>query len=73
MDAKTAELVAKWQATLTPKEKQLHEMAAVMLKKTVKCSDMPPDQDKDNGSYYADKCHAFQAWKKEMVSKGGNP
>lgn len=69
MDPNTQKLVTQWQSTLTPKERELHELAAVMLKKVVKCSDMPGNQDKDNGSYYADKCHAFQAWKKSQGIK----
>jgi hypothetical protein len=59
--------VDKWKTSLTDKERRLHELAAVMLKKTIKPKDMP--EDKDNGSYYADKCHAFKRWQKENAAK----
>ena len=59
MDSKTQELVSQWKATLSQKEKELHEMAAVMLKKTINV-----DTEKDNGSYYEEKCHAFVKWRK---------
>jgi hypothetical protein len=52
-------LVAEWRATLTEKERKLHDLAAIKLKKEL----IIPD-DGDNGSYYADKCHAFLKWKK---------
>ncbi len=58
MDAK----ITAWKATLTEKERRLHELAAVKLKKTLVPKDMFVD--KDNGSYYVEKCHAFQAWLK---------
>ena len=64
MDQKTQALVAEWRASLTPRERELHDLAAVKLKKVVKPSDMPGEKDVDNGSYYADKCHAFKAWVK---------
>ena len=60
MESKTRVLVEAWKATLTEKERQLHELAAVKLKKTLVSKDMPDD--KDNGSYYVDKCHAFKKW-----------
>lgn len=59
MDAKTQKLVETWQASLTPKERELHELAAKMLKKTIQV-----DLEKDNGSYYVEKCHGFRAWLK---------
>ena len=59
MDSKTAQLVAEWRASWTPKERELHDLATVMLKKNIKV-----DLEKDNGSYYAEKCHAFRAWRK---------
>jgi hypothetical protein len=65
MDSKTQSLVKEWQASLTPQERELHALAAVKLKKTLKPQDMPPESDVDNGSYYADKCHAFRAWLKK--------
>lgn len=60
MDPQTAALVKEWYATLTPKEKQLHELAAVKLKKVIVPSDIP--NDKDNGSYYPEKSRAFVKW-----------
>jgi len=58
----------EWKATLSEKERKLHELAAVMLKKTL----IPTDSkvDKDNGSYFPDKCHAFRAWLKGNKTKG---
>ena len=67
MDAQTAKLVEEWKKTLTPQERELHELAAVMLKKTLVPKDMP--EDKDNGSYYVEKCHAFTAWLKSKTPK----
>ena len=61
MDAKTQKLVEEWKATLTPKERTLHEMAEVMLKKSIQV-----DMEKDNGSYYMEKCHAFRSWLKQQ-------
>ncbi len=62
MDAKTAKLVEEWKETLSPQERELHALASVMLKKTIVPKDMVEDLDKDNGSYYVEKCHAFKAW-----------
>jgi len=53
-------LVQQWLATLTEKEASLHKLAAVKLKK-----ELNPPNDNDNGSYFADKCHAFVKWKKK--------
>ncbi len=64
MDAKTAKLVEEWKQTLSPQERELHELASVMLKKTIVPKDMV-HLDKDNGSYYVEKCHAFKAWVKQ--------
>jgi hypothetical protein len=67
MDPQTATLVALWKDTLTDKERQLHELAASMLKKSLVPQDPALSKDHlDNGSYYADKCHAFRAWKKQQ-------
>jgi hypothetical protein len=52
--------VEQWRQTLTPKERQLHDLAAVMLKKTLATS----EADNDNGSYFPDRCHAFKQWLK---------
>ena len=65
MDAKTAKLVEEWKETLSPQERELHDLAAVMLKKTLIPKDISEDEDKDNGSYYVEKCHAFKAWVKQ--------
>lgn len=59
--------LAAWKTTLSEKEKRLHELAAVKLKKTLVPKDMVKTGDKDNGSYYAEKCHAFQAWLKTQT------
>jgi len=57
MDSKTQALVAKWQASLTQKERDLHALAAVKLKKAL---DFPGDG--DSGSYYPEKSRAFLKW-----------
>ncbi len=66
MDSKTLALVEEWKATLSEQEKQLHELAAVMLKKSLVPlgADGKATEDIDNGSYYADKCHSFRAFAK---------
>ena len=66
MDAKTTALVNEWKASLTDKEKQLHELAEKMLKKNLKPRDETEIKldEYDNGSYYADKCHSFRAFMK---------
>ena len=74
MDSKTAAsrsevetLVALWKDTLSDKERQLHDLAASMLKKSLIVADpVKEKQSLDNGSYYADKCHAFRTWKKQQ-------
>ena len=60
--------ITAWKATLSEKEKRLHELAAVKLKKTLVPKDLKTE-DKDNGSYYVEKCHAFQAWLKSQTAK----
>lgn len=60
MDSKTQELVTKWRLTLTEKERQLHDLAAVKLKKELHAN----TDDGDNGSYFPEKCHAFRKWLK---------
>lgn len=52
-----------WRASLTAKESALHKLAAIKLKKEL----IVPD-DKDNGSYYPDTCHAFVKWKREQAA-----
>lgn len=59
MDVKT------WQSSLTPKERALHELAAVMLKKTLQTTEVV----NDSGSYYADRCHAFKKWQQKQQPK----
>jgi len=51
-----------WRSTLSAKEIALHKLAAIKLKKEL----IVPD-DKDNGSYYPDTCHAFVKWKREQA------
>jgi hypothetical protein len=60
MDPITKSLLAQWQATLTEKEKKLYELAKVKLKKTLHA-----DDETDNGSFFPEYCHGFQAWKKK--------
>jgi hypothetical protein len=55
-------LVQQWLATLTEKEASLHKLAEVKLKKEL---NLPNDN--DNGSYFADRCHAFVKWKKKKT------
>jgi len=50
--------VAEWRATLTDKERKLHDLAAVALKKSLATA----AEDNDNGSYFPDRCHAFRKW-----------
>ncbi len=58
------ELLEAWKQQMSENEKRLHEMAAVMLKKSLKA-----DLEKDNGSYYPEKSHAFKAWLKTRNNK----
>lgn len=67
MDPKTQIQLAAWRASLTPKERQLHELAAVMLKKTFVLPNAP-QQAADNGSYFPEKSHAFRAWLKKSAT-----
>ncbi len=57
--------VQDWRKTLTEKECELHDLAAVMLKKTL----VTPEARNDNGSYYPDRCHAFKKWQKKQLEK----
>jgi hypothetical protein len=59
MDSKTLDLLTQWRASLTDKERQLHELAAVKLKK-----ELSAPNDNDSGSYFAERCHAFLKWRK---------
>lgn len=60
MDAQTAPLLIEWRASLTEKERALHDLAAVKLKKNLNCG----DADGDSGSYFPERCHAFRTWLK---------
>lgn len=66
MDTKTKALVEKWRATLTPRERALHDLATVELKKKLVPTDVK--EDNDNGSYYPEKCHAFKKWLKTQTT-----
>jgi hypothetical protein len=55
------EQLKAWQATLSEKERRLYELAKVKLKKSL----VVPN-DKDNGSFFPEYCHGFQAWKKSQ-------
>jgi hypothetical protein len=61
MNSDTLKSLEVWRSQMTDKEKQLHTLAAVMLKKSLKA-----DLEKDNGSYYPEKSHAFKAWLKKQ-------
>lgn len=62
MDPKTKKLVQEWRATLTPQERELHDLAAVELKKKFVAADVSTPTDHDSGSYFPDRCHAFKRW-----------
>ena len=48
----------EWQATLSPREKELHAFAAIKLK-------AEKNEPGDSGSYYPEKCRAFLTWLKK--------
>lgn len=55
-----------WRASLTEKEKALHELAAVKLK-------AENAKEGDSGSYFPEKCRAFVSWlKKHEAEKAAN-
>jgi len=60
--------LAAWKATLTDKERKLHELAAIKLKKELNI-----EGDNDNGSYFANKCHAFLKWSKMQAQIQSEP
>ena len=62
MDSKTFELLRQWRDTLSEKEKQLHELAALKLKKVLVPKNI--EKDTDSGSYFPERCHAFLKWRK---------
>ena len=68
MDPKTKKLVDEWRATLTDRERALHDMAAVKLKKTLNAD----KKDGDHGSYFVEKCHAFRTWLKTSATTNVN-
>lgn len=53
-------LVDQWRSTLSDRERALHDMAAVKLKKVINSS----ANDHDQGSYFPERSKAFQAWLK---------
>ena len=53
-------LVKEWRTTLTEKERALHDLAAVKLKKTLNAT----AEDGDQGSYFPEYSHAFRQWLK---------
>jgi len=75
--------IDEWRKSLTEKQRELHDLAAIMLKKELKPNQLPnqppnqppnqssnqPSQDNDNGSYFPDKCHAFRSWLKAKDTK----
>jgi hypothetical protein len=63
--------VDEWRKSLTEKQRELHDLAAIMLKKELKPKQASshPNQDNDNGSYFPDKCHAFRSWLKAKDTK----
>jgi len=63
-NANIKKLLEEWRATLTDRERALHDLAAVKLKKNLNAG----IQDGDNGSYFAEKCHAFRAWLKTAAT-----
>jgi hypothetical protein len=60
-------LLAEWRSTLSEKEKRLHKLAEVELKKVLKCPN-----DNDQGSYFPEFCRAFQEFKKTKGAKKTN-
>jgi hypothetical protein len=66
MDSKTSTLLAQWQASLTPQERELHDLAKRLLKKSFQSNDPT-----DNGSYFPEKSHAFVAWLKAQKDVPG--
>jgi len=63
MDPTIQQALQAWRASLTDKERRLHKLAAVELKKKIAVDD------DDNGSYYPEFCHAFKAWQKAQASQ----
>jgi hypothetical protein len=59
MDSATMKLLEEWRATLTEREKRLHALAEIELKKVLNVGD-----DGDQGSYFPEYCRAFQEFKK---------
>ena len=53
-------LLKEWRSTLTERERTLHDLAAVKLKKTLNAT----AEDGDQGSYFPEYSHAFRAWLK---------
>ena len=70
MDTNTKKLLEQWRATLTDRERALHDLAAVKLKKNLNAAKC--EKDGDHGSYFAEKCHAFRAWLKTAATANVN-
>lgn len=62
MDTNTQHLLTQWQASLSDKERRLYELARVKLKKVLHAD----KDDGDQGSFFPEYCHGFQAWKKSQ-------
>ena len=60
-------LVKEWRKTLTERERALHHLAAIKLKKNLNAT----AEDGDQGSYFPEYSHAFRKWlkTKETVAK----
>ena len=58
MDPQTKKLVSEWRASLNDKERRLHDLAAVKLKKVLNAD----VEDGDLGSYFPEYCHAYKRW-----------
>ena len=53
-------LIKEWRESLTDRERALHDLAAVKLKKTLNAN----VKDSDQGSYFPEYSHAFRKWLK---------
>jgi len=61
----TEQLLQEWRSSLTDKQKRLHDLAAVKLKKVIHAG----PADTDQGSYFPEETHAFKKWLKSRVNK----
>ncbi len=53
--------IQAWRSQLSEKEKALHDLAAIKLKKEMIIKD-----DRDSGSYFPEYSRSFVAWKAEQ-------